>query len=395
MTSLTGVPQTSTRGPRAWALALSVALAGAAAALLADHAQAAPAYKDRATYRADYPSFKDPKLHRGVLTVKGTRDDDRIAVRLRAGQSGVLEVDVGDDGSADFSFDRADVTNLVVDGRGGDDRLRIDETNGVFTDTIPTRMDGGLGDDTLAGGSGAEILLGGLGNDSIDGNRGNDTGFLGFGDDTFIWDPGDGSDVVEGQFGSDTLLFNGAAGAEQVDVSANGNRVRFFRQPANINMDTNDVERFVFNALGGVDTVTVNDLTGTDAREVVVDQGTPDGQTDRVVVNGTNGDDAASIRGGAGNVSVLGLAARVQVLNGEPGDQLVVSGLAGDDAFEASSLPAGAAALTLDGGQGDDIMVGSAGDDTLLGGDGDDVLLGGPGLDVLDGGPGNNIVIQN
>ena len=33
---------------------------------------------------------------------------------------------------------------------------------------------------------------------------------MGAGDDTFVWDPGDGSDTVEGQAGADTLLFNGS-----------------------------------------------------------------------------------------------------------------------------------------------------------------------------------------
>ena len=32
---------------------------------------------------------------------------------------------------------------------------------------------------------------------------------LGAGDDTFQWDPGDGSDTVEGQDGTDTMVFNG------------------------------------------------------------------------------------------------------------------------------------------------------------------------------------------
>ena len=35
--------------------------------------------------------------------------------------------------------------------------------------------------------------------------------FLGAGDDTFQWDPGDGSDTIEGQDGTDTMLFNGSA----------------------------------------------------------------------------------------------------------------------------------------------------------------------------------------
>ena len=100
----------------------------------------------------------------------------------------------------------------------------------------------------------------------IDGNKGNDVAYLGAGDDTFVWDPGDGSDIVEGQAGRDTMLFNGAAAAEQVDLSANGRRLRFFRDVGNITMDTNEVETVDFNALGGADTVTVNDLTGTDVR---------------------------------------------------------------------------------------------------------------------------------
>src|SRR6202040_510459 len=97
------------------------------------------------------------------------------------------------------------------------------------------------------------------------GGRGNDVAFLGNGNDTFIWNPGDGSDIVEGQAGTDTLVFNGANVAENMDISANGGRVRFFRDVANITMDLNGVENIQVNALGGADTITVNDLTGTDA----------------------------------------------------------------------------------------------------------------------------------
>ena len=53
------------------------------------------------------------------------------------------------------------------------------------------------------------------------------------------------------------------------------------------------------------------------------------------------------------------------------------------------------ALLTLDGGDGDDVLIGGDGDDTLLGGAGDDVLIGGAGTDTLDGGPGDNVVIQS
>ena len=94
---------------------------------------------------------------------------------------------------------------------------------------------------------------------------------MGAGDDTFVWDPGDGSDTVEGQAGADTMRFNGANIAERIDVSANGGRLRFVRDVANITMDTDDVETVDFRALGGADTVTVNDLSGTDVTSVKTD----------------------------------------------------------------------------------------------------------------------------
>ena len=37
-----------------------------------------------------------------------------------------------------------------------------------------------------------------------------------------MWDPGDGSDTIEGQSGKDTLGFNGSNVNENIDVSANG-----------------------------------------------------------------------------------------------------------------------------------------------------------------------------
>src|SRR5262249_56903543 len=115
--------------------------------------------------------------------------------------------------------------------------------------------------------------LGGGGNDTIDGNGGNDLALMGAGDDTFVWDPGDGSDTIEGQDGADTMVFNGASVADQVNLSANGHRLRFFRNPGNVTMDTAGVEQVDFNALGGADILTVGDLSGTDVDSVNVDLG--------------------------------------------------------------------------------------------------------------------------
>jgi hypothetical protein len=297
-----------------------------------------------------------PKLIHGLLTVTGSDADDVIALRLRAGDPDVLEVDVGDDRSAEFSFRRDKISSLAVDGGGGNDRIRIDDGNGAFTTVIPTTIDGGAGNDTLLGGAGAETLLGGDGNDAIDGNGGNDSAQLGAGDDTFIWDPGDGSDSIEGQAGTDTMLFNGASGPEQVTLSANGSRLKFFRVQGNVTMDTAGVELVDFNALGGADTVTVNDLTGTDVSSVDVDlAGAPggtrgDGQPDRVVVNATNGNDAVTVTGDAGGVKESGLAAGVKILHAEAAnDRLEINTLSGRDTVDSGGLAAGAIQLFVNG----------------------------------------------
>ena len=87
---------------------------------------------------------------------------------------------------------------------------------------------------------------------------------LGAGNDTFVWNPGDDNDTIEGQDGTDAMVFNGSNIDEIIDISANGQRVRFTRNIATVTMDLDGVERIDFNALGGTDAITVNDLSGTD-----------------------------------------------------------------------------------------------------------------------------------
>jgi Ca2+-binding RTX toxin-like protein len=90
------------------------------------------------------------------------------------------------------------------------------------------------------------------------------------------------------------------------------------------------------------------------------------------------------------------LSAPVTIFGSDPtNDRLIVNALDGDDAVQASNLPAGIIGFTADGGAGADVLVGGGGDDLLLGGEGDDVLSGGPGFDTLDGGPGNNVLFQD
>ncbi len=297
---------------------------------------------------------------------------------------------------APFSLDIGTSEKLVVNANGGGDTFT--GSNGLAA-LIQITVDGGAGNDTITGSDGADTILGGDGNDTVNGGRGNDLALLGAGDDSFQWNPGDGSDTVEGQDGTDTMLFNGANISERFDVSANGGRVRFTRDVAAITMDLNDVETLNLTALGGADTLTVNDLSGTDltrlATDLAASGGGGDGAADNVIVNATNGDDVVVVNGRSGSTEVTGLPAAISLTGVEAAnDRVTVRALAGDDVVDASGVAAGSALLTLDGGDGDDVLIGGEGDDTILGGLGDDVLLGGPGNDVLDGQDGDDVEIQ-
>ena len=370
--------------PAVAAAALAVGGLGATAA----QAQSAPA------------KHIDVKVRGGALLVRGSARDDNLVLRLAAGRPDVLEIDAGGDGSADASVDRGRFDRILVDARGGNDAVSIDETGGVFTDSESTTISGGRGNDKLQGGSGVERFVGGPGDDFADGGRGNDSAFLGAGDDTFNWDPGEGSDRVEGQAGYDTMTFVGANVPEAFDVSANGHRVRFFRSAGTITMDLAGVERIDTQALGGADTFTQHDLTGTDLVADNVDlAGTPgatagDREADSVTVEATARADVVSVSGSASTAVVRGLRAAVTVTHPDATDALRIDALAGRDLVDASNLAAGVLRYSASGGDGNDVLIGSGGDDTLQGDAGNDLLIGGPGIDALDGGAGANVVIQ-
>jgi Ca2+-binding RTX toxin-like protein len=426
------------------ALLLSAATAAAVAALLGPGAGSALA-------------SVTASVQNGTLTVAGDGASDKVALRLDPASESTLQVDVGDDGTADFSFDRSTFTAIAVNAGAGDDQVRIDQINGVFTDEAVT-IDGGKGNDNLTGGDGPDTLIGGPGNDFVDGRRGTDTALLGTGDDTFQWDPGDGSDVVEGQGGSDVLVFNGSAASEHMELLANGPRVLFTRDVGGITMDLDGIERLALRTLSGVDTVFVGDLSGTDMDAVDVDLngngGGGDGAVDSVVSTGTAAADAFKLSNDpAGALVLAGGTTQVRVTGDEPTDRLVADGFDGDDTLTSGPGVTGSAQVAFNGGNdtdtlryngtsaddsiqvvpngaaleavtsgpaaivnattdveslvvsglgGNDTITGSnglstltpltidggAGNDTLTGGDGADTILGGAGSDTLTGGRG-------
>jgi Ca2+-binding RTX toxin-like protein len=335
---------TKTRGQ--WRLHLSAAVVAIALAALA---VAAP------SYGGGKVNGVRAAVNHGTLNVTGSDGGQDVALRLKGGDPNTIQVDAGNDGSADFSFASRDVEAIKVKLGDGGDLARIDDANGAFTGGArPTTIAGGGGNDTLLGAQNppaggpdnqVETYKGGDGNDTIDGGRGNDTAYLGGGNDTFRWDPGEGNDTIEGQEGSDTMLFNGAGVNEQVTLSDVGGRLKFDRAPGAVTMLTNDVEIVDFNALGGIDTVKEaddDDLTGTDVTQINLDLASalggvnPDGAADTVDVNGTNGVDNIDVQGNGSGADVTGLAPAVSVkhadaANSATPDHLTVNTRAGAD----------------------------------------------------------------
>jgi Ca2+-binding RTX toxin-like protein len=286
-----------------------------------------------------------------MLTVRGTNGNDDIALRLAPGNPGILQVVF--DGVVDGSFDRATFSKINVFLKNGNDSFAIDQVNGAFADEQVT-ANGGNGNDTFAGGDGAELFIGGNGKDVVDGNRGNDTAALGSGRDTFRWDPGDGSDTIDGGTGTDTLDFRGANVAENMALSPNGTGSVFTRNVGNIVMTMNRVERLNLVAGGGVDNITINDMSGTGFRRADVDLtsvdanfnpvGGPDGAADVVTVNGTPNADHIRVTAKDGRVDVKGLPTETRLTNTETIDLLQVNGGGGDDDLKVGP---GVAALIM------------------------------------------------
>ncbi len=149
-----------------------------------------------------------------------------------------------------------------------------------------------------------------------------------------------------------------------------------------------DVKRIVVNALGGDDTILLNqDIYGFSrtTQPAFLDGGAGN---DSIVggwgddtLSGNSGDDTLS--GGAGNDLIYGGDGN-NVIYGNEGNDTLCGGTGGNTIY------GGAGNDMLFGDTGKNVFYGEDGNDTLVGGPANDTLLGGAGFDVLRGGAGND-----
>lgn len=300
----------------------------------------------------------------GVLSVTGSNGADTVVVDFGSPDSVAVEVDGRRQGFARNTF-----RTISVSLGNGDDSFRTISSGSALEDT-PLDVSGGAGqdsvvggagndvlrgedgDDHLLGGGGADVILGDRGDDFVNGQVGTDTELLGSGDDTAGWLPGEGSDAVFGGSGRDTLAFTGAGGDEVMSLSANGDRAVFLRSPGSVRMDLDDVERLEVDTIGGADAVTVNDVSGTDLDEALIDlAGAGDVKDDTVTVNGTDGADDVTVAAQGSSVDVSGLQPRTVITGSLPTDRLDIFARGGSDLVNVSEAAKALIGVLVDLGQ--------------------------------------------
>lgn len=156
-------------------------------------------------------------LAAGLLSVEGTRGDDRISVSYRVGKNGQIRVDVRFDARVVANVRAASVRRIVIRGGEGDDVIRVahgtpHEPAASFGPLPDRNLDRCDKPATLFGNGGDDVLEGGSGDDRLEGGGGSDILFGGEGDD-FIAGQG-GDDQLTGENGRDTL--DGGTGRDRL-----------------------------------------------------------------------------------------------------------------------------------------------------------------------------------
>jgi len=173
---------------------------------------------EESVLRVNVTGSADPQVHlydSGELVINGTALNDRITVTSDGTTMSVAYR------NRSLNFDSTRVRELLVDGRGGDDRIVLggpgmefyrDFEDEEFDQVRTATIIGSGGDDTLAGGDEFDVIAGGSGNDvvfagagtgDLAGNEGEDT--ITGGDEADVISGGTGHDVVFGGSGNDTL----------------------------------------------------------------------------------------------------------------------------------------------------------------------------------------------
>lgn len=259
----------------------------------------------------------------------------------------VIDLADGNDSLTINSIDTQSSTPISVNGGDGNDTLKA-----AATLTKPVLFSGGLGNDVLVGGAAGDQLFGDEGNDSISG---------GSGDDNLDGGADDGIGLTDVNLLYETANVN----FELTDTSLVGVGTDAL---ANLQLAklTGGTGNNIFTVSDWTGGGTLTGAAGTD--RIVAER-----DTDLTLSNSS----LVSIGYGTLTLATIETAA--------------LTGGDSSNKIRANAFSLGA--VTLNGGNGDDVLVGGTKDDSLIGGGGRDLLIGGAGKDTLSGDADDDILI--
>ncbi|HID66987.1 MAG TPA: calcium-binding protein, partial [Roseibacterium sp.] len=325
-------------------------------------------------------------------TLTGTDGDDQL---IGGRGDDIIEGGDGNDyligGAGRDEINGGDGDDYIADGWGtgsmdggdGIDTVDVSHSNtGAVIDLVAGTIDweghspteiainfenviGSNGNNTIIGTSGANRLEGRGGDDTLIGGGGNDTLYGGTGRSTYVYNLGDGSDVIYNgaagkDHGQDGIVFGAGITAADVTITHVG---------ADLILTLTDGETLT---LKDYDTYPVEVLEFADGSTQDISSYQPQDWTGRRKTWFTSGRD--NHFGGEGDDTLNGRSGHDQ-LHGGGGDDTLLGGSGNDGLF---------------GGAGDDRIDGGSGRDTIYGDAGDDWISGGYGVDHMDGDAGND-----
>ena len=256
-----------------------------------------------------------------------------------------------------------DINAIKITGTEGGDVIRA----GI---NIPHIIEGGNGNDDIRGNDYTKSISGGKGNDKLYG---------GSGDNIYIFNKGDGADIIYDMAGKDEIQFKEGVAPNDINFKRELDKLIISIKS---NDDSITIQNFfsINPEIGNntVRTITFSDGTVYDFNKIL--ELTPLSPTDKddkfYLTDGNDTFDA-----GLGNDEIWS-GNGDDIINGNEGND-VLYGNDGND--------------TLNGGNGNDTLYGGNGNDTITGGEGDDILYGGFGDDtyIFNKGDGNDIITDD
>ncbi|MES2677610.1 MAG: calcium-binding protein, partial [Pseudomonadota bacterium] len=397
-----------------------------------------PIVNNNNSYGNDVISFGDAINKTDIFFSKNNDDliirfrnsaEDQITIQNQfQSQSNHIETLKFSDGSS------IDISNpLLID----IEYIGTDNDDYIYADANANNLNGFAGSDTIFGNEGDDIINGGADDDTIYGGEGSDT---------YIYNLGDGNDLINDTSYADnsdfdSIIINGVNSPDDILLSRNGNSglvVKIISTGETITIQNqfygsdNRIEslRLVNNGalVGNIDLTTLGNMpiVGTDGDDYL---GGSD--EDDTIIGGTGNDYMSSGAGNDNYVYNVGDGNDVIYEYGaSEADFITINGVSAISDLELSRNSSGLLIKIIATGQtitinshfddsiyqiesvrlvnngvvignidlttlGNMPIVGTSNDDYIFGSDGDDTMIGGAGDDYMYGGEGNDNYVYN